>query len=149
MSGDLPVVSEKSGRADHCIAADDTLFSTHKTYQALRIHTTTTRKRPPCVAAVVSCEFRSRWEVKAWVVSPDTIPLTCLDSSHSQSALQATMNLLQRAKESGRCAPSFLIEKNMKNDDGFESDLLGILADGNGAYVMTPRCNRWWRWCQI
>ena len=46
-----------------------------------------------------------------------------------------SLMLLLRAKDGGRCPPSFLKEENMSNEDGFESELVEVLAGANGAYV--------------
>ena len=42
--------------------------------------------------------------------------------------------LLQRARETGSIPPSFLREDNMKNDDGFETELFGVMAGSSGTY---------------
>lgn len=42
------------------------------------------------------------------------------------------MSLLQRARESGRCPPSFLNEQNMSNEDGFENEMMEIVAGTSG-----------------
>ena len=41
--------------------------------------------------------------------------------------LVVTMNLLQRARDSGNCPPSLLSEDRIVNDDGFETKVLNLL----------------------
>ena len=61
-------------------------------------------------------------------------PYTATRSTGHKVKTNYTMSLmlLLRAKEGGRCPPSFLKEENMSNADGFESELVEVLAGANG-----------------